>query len=472
MSILNKIKTGMAPRAQRVVLFSPEGLGKSSLAAHFPDPLFLDVEDSTSQLDVRRIEAKDLPDLKALESAVAEIIKEKACKTLVIDTVDWTEEMAISEVVATEQAKNLEDIGGGFGKGYAILTNRFTILLSKLDNCISNGINVLLLAHTSITPFDPPDGAGKYDRYELKLSKDRKNGKGTASLIKEWADIVCFANWKTNVAEKGKGAATTFKGVGGRERIMHFNRAATHDAKNRHGLGDTEPWGKDAEEAAQVFRKAFMNVGAPWDKEVVMATAAKAVETLKVEAVKPAKAPGKSPAASVAANIIPTHQTHAQTEPVGNDPAATVETPVEDATPSTAPDAGVAPDAENTPLPVTASPSEAVGNESRSNTVTTAAPSSGPAVAVNAPGVTASRELPRSADPIEGIEQAEDEDPELAALVGPQEAVVNAYIRGKALVKVDQTYRSLSPVERGRILKNFNGFLKVAVAAAGKGGAA
>ncbi len=442
MSILSKVKTGLAPRAQRVVIYAPEGFGKSTLAAQFPEPLFLDVEDSTSQLDVARLTREDIPDLPTFEAALKEISKGKPCKTIVVDTIDWLEEMAVADVVKNDdpkwKSKSIEDVGGGYGKGYMTLANRFNVVLSRLDEVIAAGINVVLLAHASIVRFDPPDGQGAYDRYELKLFKDRKGGKGTASLIKEWADLVIFGNWKVQIAEKTTGSQTTLKGVGGRERQMNCNRASAWDAKNRHGLKDLESWD------IQVFKDAFLRVGAPWDKEVVMATAAKAVETLKAEAVKPAKAP---------ATTKPRRQEIGNGEDpeigggefgkvvtLGNGPAATVAAPVTDS-PSIAPDAASAASAGSTPLPVTASPSE-------------------PA-----------RELPRSADPIPGIEQDEDEDPELAALIGPQEAVVNAYIRGKSLVKVDQTYRSLSPVERGRILKNFNGFLKVAVAAAGKGAA-
>ena len=49
------ISKGIVLRPQKVVVYGPEGIGKSTFASHFPDPLFLDIEDSTSQLDVKRI---------------------------------------------------------------------------------------------------------------------------------------------------------------------------------------------------------------------------------------------------------------------------------------------------------------------------------------------------------------------------------------------------------------------------------
>ena len=51
-----QISTGKKPRAQKVVLYGPEGIGKTSLAAQFPDPLFIDTEGGTACYDVKRAE--------------------------------------------------------------------------------------------------------------------------------------------------------------------------------------------------------------------------------------------------------------------------------------------------------------------------------------------------------------------------------------------------------------------------------
>lgn len=51
-----KISSGKVIRPQKVVIYGSEGIGKSTLAAQFPNPLFIDTEGGTAQLDVRRIE--------------------------------------------------------------------------------------------------------------------------------------------------------------------------------------------------------------------------------------------------------------------------------------------------------------------------------------------------------------------------------------------------------------------------------
>ena len=40
-----QITRGRKARAQKVVIYGPEGIGKSGFASQFPDPVFIDTED-------------------------------------------------------------------------------------------------------------------------------------------------------------------------------------------------------------------------------------------------------------------------------------------------------------------------------------------------------------------------------------------------------------------------------------------
>jgi len=252
-NILTHVSTGRLRRAQKICLYAPEGFGKSTLAGHFPHPLFLDVEDSTSQLDVSRLSRADLPDLKTVEFALATIATERPCGTLIIDTIDWLEQMALDAVIAEAANPKLQSIEDfGYGKGYTLLKERIIRVLAKLDAVVARGITVVLLAHARINKFEPPDGTGSYDRFELKLTKQ------VAPLIKEWADMLLFGNWREPGEETGPTAPNAAGSSSSKERLLHCNRTAAWDAKNRHGLADIEPWSIDS------ISKAFREVDAPW----------------------------------------------------------------------------------------------------------------------------------------------------------------------------------------------------------------
>jgi hypothetical protein len=225
MSKLN-ILTGRIARPQKAVIFGPEGIGKSTLAAQFPSPVFLDTEGGTHHLDVARLPApKTWADVVAGIAALA--TEAHDFKTLVIDTADWLEKLLVDHVCKAANKASIEDFG--YGKGYVVLAEEFAKFLASLDPLLRRGMHVLFLAHTKIVKFEQPDAAGAYDRYELKLSKQ------VGPLMKEWCDLLLFGNYFTKVAENDSGRK---RGVGGRERKLYTTHSAAWDAKNRHGFDE------------------------------------------------------------------------------------------------------------------------------------------------------------------------------------------------------------------------------------------
>ena len=49
------ITKGVIAKAQKVVIYGPEGIGKTSIASQFPNPVFIDTEGSTNNMDVLRV---------------------------------------------------------------------------------------------------------------------------------------------------------------------------------------------------------------------------------------------------------------------------------------------------------------------------------------------------------------------------------------------------------------------------------
>lgn len=224
-----RIIEGKITRPQKVVLYGPEGIGKSTFASQFPDPLFIDTEGSTIHLDVKRLDAPT--SWQMLFDQIKWVRDNKPCKTLVIDTADWAEDLATKKIC---QQFNLDGIEGlGYGKGFTYLEEEFGRMLNLLSDVIEAGMNVVVLAHTTIRKFERPDEMGAYDRWELKLQKK------TAPLLKEWSDMLLFANYKVHVINVTPGNAKAgqgkYKAQGGK-RVMYSLHTPSWDAKNRHDL--------------------------------------------------------------------------------------------------------------------------------------------------------------------------------------------------------------------------------------------
>lgn len=225
-----QIITGRIARPQKAVLHGPEGLGKSSFASRFPSPLFLDTEGGTHHLDVARLPAPQSWD-EVTKCITALANEDHPFKTLVIDTADWLEKLLVAHVCRQANKASVEDFG--FGKGYVIVAEEFAKFLASLEPLLRRGMHILFLAHSTVRKFESPDQAGSYDRFELKLSRQ------VAPLLKEWADLVLFANYVTKIAENESGRK---RGVGGRERTMFTTHSAAFDAKNRHSLDERLPF--------------------------------------------------------------------------------------------------------------------------------------------------------------------------------------------------------------------------------------
>jgi hypothetical protein len=222
------ISRGIIQGAQKICLYGVEGIGKSYFASKFPNPVFIDTEGSTKHMDVSRTD-KPTSWTMLLEQIKYFKANSAACDTLIIDTADWAEQLCMAEICAKAQKKGIEDFG--YGKGYTYLAEEFGRFLNELSDLVDQGTNVVLVAHATMRKFEQPDEMGAYDRWELKLQKK------VYPLVKEWADMVLFANYKTYVVKTDD---NTVKVQGGK-RVMYTTHHPCWDAKNRHGLLDELP---------------------------------------------------------------------------------------------------------------------------------------------------------------------------------------------------------------------------------------
>jgi hypothetical protein len=262
------IQRGRRHTPVRAVIYGTEGIGKSTLAAAFPAPVILDTEEGTHHLDVARVSIGSWDELRA---AVAEIgSKPSEFRTVVIDSADWAERLLTEQLLRENKWASIES--AGYGKGFTMLAEAFGRFLTQCDALIGVGLNVAFVAHSKVQRTSPPDMADGFDRYELKLTKQ------TAPLLKEWCDLLCFCNYKTTVSEGSDGRK---KATGGKRRLMHLERAAAWDAKNRYGLDAELPM--TIESLAPIFAEPARRPG--WRDRVAQAVTIEELKRIGLDAV-------------------------------------------------------------------------------------------------------------------------------------------------------------------------------------------
>lgn len=228
-----QITRGKIEGAQKICLYGVEGIGKSYFASKFPNPVFIDTEGSTKHMDVSRFD-KPSSWTMLLEQVKYLKLNPTICDTLVIDTADWAEKLCREHVLTAAKKDSISDFG--HGQGYVKLMEEFGRLLNYLTELIELGINVVIVAHATMRKFEQPDETGSFDRWEMKLEKK------VFPLIKEWSDMILFANYKTYVVNiDNQGAAKGKNKVQGGKRVMYTTHHPCWDAKNRHDLLDELP---------------------------------------------------------------------------------------------------------------------------------------------------------------------------------------------------------------------------------------
>lgn len=251
-SRLAAVTRGRIAKPLRIVLVGVDGIGKSTFASNAPSPIFIGAEDGTANLDVHRMPAiESWTDI--VESAAELATGEHDYKTLVLDTADWAEPKCWEHVARVAGKKSIEDLP--YGKGYVAALDEWRILLAQFERArAARGMAIIILAHSWIKLFKNPEEGGDFDRYEMKLHAK------ASGLLKEWADCVLFATYETFAVTK----ENRTKGVSTGARVIHTQRRAAWDAKNRFGLPEVMPldWatfeaavaanGEDAVEALRV----------------------------------------------------------------------------------------------------------------------------------------------------------------------------------------------------------------------------
>lgn len=225
MGMLEQVTRGKVKKPHLVLVYGPDGVGKSTFGADAPNPIFIGSESGTDRLDVNR-----LPGIRMWSEIFIQIselrTKKHDFKTLVIDSLDWLEPILHRKICDAHGVKSIELAAGGYGKGHVEALREWQDLIAELNRLREIGMNIIVIAHSEVKAFNDPTLQTTYDRYQLKLNQK------ASALFREYVDTVLFAN-SDSFAKKDSGKTRVFSDG---ETQAYTRRTPGYDAKNRMGL--------------------------------------------------------------------------------------------------------------------------------------------------------------------------------------------------------------------------------------------
>ena len=214
-----------------VTICADAGMGKTSLAALWPDPVIIRTEDGSRAIEGRKDVALTpvfQKTAEVFEALLALAIEKHSFRTVVIDSVTRFNSMAEAEIVTEDGAKSINQACGGYGAGYAAASNMNRELFDACQYLAdTRGLHIVFIAHADVETLDLPDQP-QFSRYTIRMNK-----KSVSHYIDN-VDMVAFIKLQTFTSgskeDKVKKATTTG------QRIVTCYPTPAHVSKNRLGI--------------------------------------------------------------------------------------------------------------------------------------------------------------------------------------------------------------------------------------------
>jgi len=223
---------------EKVILYGETGMGKTTLAAMSPNPVFIGLDDGGRKIHHPKTGEllRHIPDVKTFEDVRAALnaCLELDCNTVIIDTVTLLESLAEDYVLRTvpgpqnSACKNLESYG--YGKGSKHLYDAMRLPLGDCDKLIAAGKNVIAIAQSVNNKIANPLG-DDYLCNEPRLYHDRKYSVLLAWC--EWADHILRIDYQGTWVTKKNKQDSFGKISGDTTRIVQTKEEAYYKAKSR-----------------------------------------------------------------------------------------------------------------------------------------------------------------------------------------------------------------------------------------------